>query len=148
MTLAYWHWWVIGIVLGILEVFVSGTIIIWFGAAAFVVGLVVLAAPGTPWELQWTLFSVLAVLSLFAWRAYAKRHPAESPDPTLNRRGQRMLDRRLTLQAPIVNGFGQVNVDDSRWKVRGPDLPAGANVRVVAVEGTVLVVEEATEREG
>ncbi len=147
MSLVYWHWWVIGIVLGILEVFVSGTIIIWFGAAAFVVGLVMLVVPGLPWEAQLTLFSVLSVLSLFAWRAYAKRHPAESPDPNLNRRGERMMERRLTLEAPIVNGFGQVNVDDSRWKVRGPDLPAGANVRVVAVEGTVLVVEEDSLRE-
>ncbi len=141
MKLVYWHWWVIGIILGILEVFVSGTIIIWFGAAAIVVGFVALIAPGLTWEAQFTLFSVLAVLSLFAWRAYVKRHPAEVPAPTLNRRGEQMVGRRLTLQTPIVNGFGQVNVDDSRWKVRGPDLPTGTNIHVVAVEGTVLIVE-------
>jgi hypothetical protein len=31
-------------------------------------------------------------------------------------------------------------VGDTVWKVKGPDLPAGARVRVVDVEGAVLVV--------
>ncbi len=139
--LVYWQWWVIGIVLGILEVFVSGTVLIWFGAAAIVVGLVLLVVPSLPWQAQFTLFSVLAVSSLFAWRAYVRRHPDTEGDPRLNRRGEQMVGRRLTLEAPIVNGFGQVNVDDSRWKVRGPDLPAGTRIHVVSVDGTVLVVE-------
>jgi membrane protein implicated in regulation of membrane protease activity len=36
-----------------------------------------------------------------------------------------------------------VRVDDSSWRVVGPDAPAGASVRVVRVEGATLVVEAA-----
>ena len=43
----------------------------------------------------------------------------------------------------IVNGRGQVKVDDSTWRVEGVDLPAGTAVVVKGVRGTILVVERA-----
>ena len=42
----------------------------------------------------------------------------------------------------IVHGYGRIRVADSSWRVRGDDCPAGAKVRVVAVEdGSLLRVE-------
>jgi inner membrane protein len=49
----------------------------------------------------------------------------------------------FTLDAPIVAGCGRIRVDDSSWRVVGPDTPAGERVRVVRIEGTTLVVEAA-----
>ena len=48
-----------------------------------------------------------------------------------------------TLDQAIENGVGYVRLDDSRWKVSGPDLPKGTKVRVTGADGTVLEVEEA-----
>ena len=53
------------------------------------------------------------------------------------------LGREFTLEAPIVNGVGKVDVDDSTWRVRGPNLPAGSQIRVTRIDGVVLVVEAA-----
>ena len=39
----YWHWWVLGVVLVILEVFSPGVFFLWLGIAA---GLVAIALPG------------------------------------------------------------------------------------------------------
>jgi len=39
-------------------------------------------------------------------------------------------------------------VDDSTWKVKGLDAPAGGLVRVVGVEGTELRVEGAEKAGG
>jgi membrane protein implicated in regulation of membrane protease activity len=138
--LAYWHWWVLGVALCALEVFAPGAVFIWFGVAALVVGLVVLLLPGIPWSAQIVAFAVLSVASLVAWRAWSRNRPERTDYPSLNRRAEQYVGRVLTLEEPIVNGHGKVRVDDSSWKIRGPDLPAGTRVRVDGVDGTLLVV--------
>ena len=139
--LQYWHWWVIGLALGALEVFVPGAVFIWFGLAAGVVGLIMLIVDIT-WQTQVVLFGVLSVLSMVAWRYYARHHRGEHHDyPTLNRRGAHYVGRVFTLEEPIINGHGKVKVDDSTWKVRGPDLATGSAVKVTGVDGTVFIVE-------
>ena len=45
------------------------------------------------------------------------------------------------MEGPIVNGRGRIRVDDTYWRAEGQDQPAGARVRVVAVDGVVLKVE-------
>ena len=139
----FWHWWVAGVALVILEVFAPGFILMWLGVAAGVVGFALLAMPDLAWQYQWLTFAVLAVSSVITWRVFARRHPAESDHPSLNRRGQQYVGRQFTLEQPIVNGTGMLHVDDTRWKVEGADLPAGTQVTVTGVEGTVLKVERA-----
>ena len=61
----------------------------------------------------------------------------------MNRRGEQYVGRHFTLSHDIVNGVGELHVDDTRWKiVSHHDLPAGSKVKVTAVEGTSLRVEE------
>ena len=138
----YWHWWVLGTVLLILEVFSPGAFMLWMGISAAVVGAILLAAPGLTLEIQLLVFAVLSVGSIVAWRLYRRSHPPGPTDePMLNRRGSQYIGRVFTLDEPIVNGFGKLRVDDTSWKVAGPDLPGGARVRVVAVDNTILRVE-------
>ena len=92
---------------------------------------------------QLVLFGVLSVVSGCACRRYRECMPPESDQPFLNRRGQQYTGRVFTLDHPIVNGVGKVEVDDSTWRVKGPDLPAGTRVRVAGVDGTVFIVESA-----
>lgn len=141
--LEFWHWWIIATVLIIVEVFAPGAIFMWMGVAAGVVGFGLLLLPDTGWEMQFLVFAVISVGSVFAWRRYARRNPVESDHPNLNLRGQQYVGRQFTLAEAIVNGSGVLNVDDTRWKIRGEDLPAGAQVTVTGVEGTVLTVERA-----
>ena len=54
------------------------------------------------------------------------------------------MGRHFTLQEPVINGLGKIKVDDSIWKIEGEaDLPSGAQVKVTAVEGTILKIEPA-----
>ncbi|MFK7885870.1 MAG: NfeD family protein [Gammaproteobacteria bacterium] len=136
------HWIIAGVVLFIFEVFAPGAFFLWLGVAAAVVGALLALVP-VPWEMQWLLFCVLSVGSIFGWRAYKRRNPDVEAYPNLNQRGRSLVGRRFTLADPISDERGKVNVDDSIWKVRGPDLPAGTVVVVREVEGTLLVVEAA-----
>jgi inner membrane protein len=136
----FWHWWVLAILLLALEVAAPGTFFLWLAAAAAVVGLVVLALPDLIWQFQVLLFAVAGIAAVVGWRFYAKRLPQRSDDPTLNRRGEQYVGQTFHLAEPIVNGRGRMKVADTVWQVAGPDLPTGAKVRVVAVDGTVLRV--------
>lgn len=144
MMVEYWHWWVLATILLILEVFAPGAFMLWMGIAAAVIGALLLVAPELSLEVQLLTFSVLSVASIVGWRLYVRRNPPERTDePTLNRRGSQYIGRVFTLDEPIVNGVGKLRVDDTTWKVAGPDLATGARVRVARVDNTVLMVEAA-----
>ena len=131
----------LGLIFLILEVFSPGVFFIWMGAAAAVVGFVMLLFPGLDWEYQLVLFALVSVASILLWRSRLARHPTPTDQPRLNRRGEQYIDRLFTLEEPIVNGQGRIRVDDSTWKIEGPDCGSGERVRVVGVDGVVLKVE-------
>ncbi len=139
----FWHWWVLAALLLAVEVFAPTTLFLWTGISAGIVGLVVLITEDIGWESQILLFAVLSVVSVVAWRRYALLRPVRSEDPWLNRRAEQYIGRQFTLEEPIVNGQGKVNVDDTSWKIAGEDLPAGNRVKVVGVDGVILKVEQA-----
>ena len=51
-----------------------------------------------------------------------------------------LVGRVCTLEKPIVDGSGTVRIDDTIWRVAGPDAPAGSRVRIVHADGASLTV--------
>ena len=141
--LDYWHWWVLAILLFILEVFSPAAFFVWIGLAAGIMGFVVLASGELSWQTQFFIFAALAVVCVVAGRSWFKRHPIETDEPALNRRGQALVGRVFEVDRPIIDGVGRVRVGDTTWKVRGPDAEKGERVRVIGVDSTVLEVERA-----
>lgn len=137
----FWHWWILAGVLLILELTLPAFFFLWLGIAAVATGLIMLVFPNLPLETQMVMFSILSVIAVLAWRRYRESHPATTDQPNLNRRGHQYIGREFTLEEPVVNGVGKVTVDDSTWRVRGPDLPAGSQVRVRDVDGVVFLIE-------
>jgi len=139
--LTYWHWWVLGVVLIILEVFSPGAFFLWMGIAAGVVGFVLMLVPGLDWEFQLLFFGLFSVVSIVLWRLNLSNNPTKTDQPALNRRGEQYVGREFSLVEPIVGGVGRIRVDDTSWKVTGRDCPATCMVKVTAVDGMVLKVE-------
>src|SRR3546814_3935561 len=111
------------------------------GSSAGRVGLLALLARGLSGQSDFLVFCVLAVAGVLAWRRF-RPGTLVSDQPTLNRRGHSYVGRQFTLNQPLVNGVGTLHVDDSQWRISGgADVPAGAQVRVVGVDGTPLRVE-------
>ncbi|RDH86602.1 MAG: hypothetical protein DIZ78_06760 [endosymbiont of Escarpia spicata] len=138
--LDYWHWFILGVGLIILEIFSPGVFFIWLGFAAGLVGLLLLAVPEMEWQYQLLAFAAFSVINILIARTILQRRPIKTDQPNLNRRGAQYTDRVFTLDHPIVNGEGKIHVDDSTWKIRGTDCPAGTQVKVIGVEGVVLLV--------
>lgn len=141
--IVFWHWWILAGILLILELSSPVFFFLWLGFAAAAVGLLLWVVPEMPLATQLTLFAILSVVAVVAWRRYREKHPPESDQPLLNQRGMQYIGRLFTLEHPIVNGVGKVEVDDSTWRVKGPDLPAGTRVRVTGLDGVVFIVESA-----
>ena len=139
--IVFWHWWILAGMLLILELTSPVFFFLWLAFSAAAVGFLLLVFPDIPVEVQLVLFGILSVVAVLAWRKYREVRPPTSDQPLLNQRGHQYTGRIFTLDHPIINGVGKVLVDDSTWRVKGPDLPAGTHVRVVGVDGVVFIVE-------
>lgn len=139
----FWHWMALGVALAAVETVLPGAFFLWLGIAAIVTGLVKLIIPGMGIEGQAIVFAVCAVVSTIIWLMLWRRRPIDSDKPDLNERGERMIGRQLTLEEPMTNGEGTAKVGDTMWRIRGPDFVRGTRVKVVDVDGTVLIVDKA-----
>jgi membrane protein implicated in regulation of membrane protease activity len=141
--IVFWHWWILAGLLLILELTAPAFFFLWLGIAAAAVGLILLVFPSIPIETQLVLFGIASIVAVLAWRKYRETRPVITDQPNLNRRGHQYIGRVFSLKEPINNGVGKVTVDDSTWKVKGPDLPRGTSVRVTGVDGVIFTVEVA-----
>ncbi len=139
----FWHWWILAAVFLAIEVFAPTTLFLWTGISAAVVGIVAYFADGLSWQIQFLLFAILSVASVFAWRAIARSRQSAEDEPRLNRRGRQYVDRQFTLEQPIIHGEGSLRIDDTIWKIAGDDCASGERVRVTGLDGHVLQVEKA-----
>ena len=139
--IVFWHWWILAVVLMCIELFAPAAFFIWCGIAAAIVGLIVLILPAMSWEIPFLMFAILSVVSVLVGRKYLQQRGAmESDQPMLNRRGEQYVGRVFTLNEPVVDGTGRVQVDDSSWRIEGQDMAAGVRVKVVAINGSTLKV--------
>ena len=136
-----WTWWIAGVVLLALELAIPGNVIVWFGVAAILTGALALLVDWG-WQVELVVFIVLSVVLLIAGRRYFGRDVSPGEQPFLNARALRLVGGTYVLTRPIVDGHGSIRIDDSTWRVTGPDLPSGTTVRVAGVDGTVLAVEK------
>jgi membrane protein implicated in regulation of membrane protease activity len=112
----------------------------WLGLAALLVGLLSFAIHPS-WQLQILAFAVFAVAAVPLWRRVARSHGAASTsNPFLNKRADALVGRVFTLEKPIIDGAGTVRIDDTIWRVAGPDAPAGSRVKIVQADGASLTV--------
>jgi membrane protein implicated in regulation of membrane protease activity len=140
--ITFWHWWIFAALLITFEVLLPTFYLLWTGIAAFIVGLIVWFVPSLFWEWQVVIFAVLSVLSIVVWRNYAKKNPAESDEPLLNRRGEQYIGRIVTLEEPIIDGTGKVKLDDSTWKIQGEDCEIGTKIKITGVDNVIFLVEK------
>jgi hypothetical protein len=140
ISLGAWNWFILAALLFLLEIIAPGSFMMWLGLSAIMVGTISTFIVWS-WQAQLIAFAVFALAAIPAWRRFA--HEVEKPveQPFLNRRAEAFVGREFTLDKPIVGGSGTLCVDDTVWRVRGPDCPAGSRVKVAGTDGGKLTVE-------
>jgi membrane protein implicated in regulation of membrane protease activity len=140
--LGAWNWVVLGLVLLILEILVPGTFLVWFGIAAILTGILALLID-LAWQAEALIFAVLALVLVLVGRRVYGRSTVSKDQPFLNDRGMGLVGGFYVLAEPIVDGKGRIRINDSNWRITGPDLPSGTRVRVTGADGAVLEVARA-----
>ena len=90
-----------------------------------------------------TWFAVFAgiVFGLYFWREYrVQQRDAQSALSPL-RTGERYIGLVVTVPSGIEDGAGKIKLGQRKWLLRGPNVAAGAKVRVTGVDGTILIVD-------
>jgi membrane protein implicated in regulation of membrane protease activity len=136
-------WAAIALLLFAAEAMAPGAFMLWLGFAAAVVLAIVLLFSGIPLLAQAAIFIVLSFVSIQVYRRWFRNREKPSDQPALNRRTAALVGRVVPLERGIVDGRGRVQIADAFWEVSGPQLPAGAQVRVTGADGMTLTVEAA-----
>jgi membrane protein implicated in regulation of membrane protease activity len=135
-----WNWLILAVIFFVLELLAPGAFMLWLGLSALLVGVISFLAVWS-WQYQLIAFALFALISLPLWRHFAHRVETTGDQPFLNRRADAFVGREFTLEKPIVSGNGTVKIDDTIWRLAGPDVPGGSRVKVVRADAATLVVE-------
>jgi len=139
-SLGMWHWLIAAAAFFVLELLAPGAFMLWLGLSALLVGIISYFV-AWPWQYQLVAFAAFALASIPLWRSIARGVEKPGDQPFLNRRADAFVGREFTLEKPIVGGGGTVKIDDTIWRLRGPDVPGGTRVKVVRADAATLVVE-------
>lgn len=134
-------WLILAAVLAITELLVPGIFLVFVAAGAAVTGVVTLIIPEFALLFQVAVFIVATSAAVGIGRRWYVDNPVPSADPLLNDRVARLIGEVVTVVEPIEAGKGKVRVGDGEWLACGPDVPAGARVRIIGAAGTSLNVE-------
>lgn len=142
-----WHWFVFGIVLIICEIFLPSFVILWFGAAAVLVGAALLIFPELSLTYQILGWSIMSMVLAIAWFKFLKPLSTDKTKAGLSKEA-------------IVGEIGQViatPIGDQRGKLRfsipilgseewqficEDNVAVGDRVRVGDVSGNALIVSK------
>jgi hypothetical protein len=132
-----WIIWIAGgLVLLIAEILAPGVFMMWLGLAACGAGLLTLAFH-FGFEIQVITFGVLAAITLTIGLRMRRPHKA------VHTESGGLIGRPVTALA-FQGRDGRVRLGDTDWAARiPPDIASpepGARLRVVQVEGTVVIV--------
>lgn len=143
----YWHWIVLGIVLVMSEIMLTSFFILWFGAAAIVVGIALYFFPGLSLTTQVLTWTLLSSALAWAWFKYLKPLSIDktkaglSSEAILGEIGQVLSppngEKRGTMRfpAPILGA-------DEWLIISTEDLAIGDRVCVQSVSGNSLIVKK------
>jgi membrane protein implicated in regulation of membrane protease activity len=141
----YWYWIVFGVALMLAEMFLLSFFILWFGAAAVVIGGLLFLFPSASATSQVFLWTVLSCLLAFGWFKYLKPLSIDKTKAGLSR--ERIVGEiGQVLSPPNGERRGQLRfpapiLGTDEWLFISQDnLSIGDRVKVTDVSGNSLIV--------
>ncbi len=142
-----WHWFVFGIILVILEIFLASFVVLWFGAAALLVAGLLFLLPDLSQTYQIFIWSVLSAILAFAWFKYLKPLSVDKTKAGLSKEaivGQ--IGQVIAVPAGDNRGklrFSVPILGSEEWHFISEDsTELGDRVRVTDVSGNTLVIKK------
>ena len=143
----YWHWIVFGIALMLSEIFIGSFFIFWFGAAAVVVGLLIVPLPDMSPTAQLIIWAVSSASFALAWFKLVKPLNVDKTKAGLSKEAL-VGEIGQVLQIPSGDKRGKVRfpapvLGSDEWLIISHDtVSIGDRVSVIDLSGNALIVEK------
>jgi membrane protein implicated in regulation of membrane protease activity len=147
LDILYWHWIVFGIALMLSEIVLLSFFILWFGAAAIVIGCLLYLFPGMSTTWQILLWAILSTGLAWAWFKYLKPLSIDKTKAGLSKEAI-SGEIGLVLSVPNEQKRGKLRfpapiLGDDEWLIMSQDdLTVGDSVSVLDVSGNTLIVRK------
>ncbi|TDB76863.1 NfeD family protein [Micromonospora sp. KC723] len=136
-------WVVLGVLLGVAEIFTTTLFLIMFAVGAFAAAGA--AALGAPVPIQALVFAVVSALSVAVVRPVIRRHARSALETGDQAFGVEALEGATALVLePVDTGRGLVKIDGEVWSARSYDatqaFEPGERVQVIKIRGATALV--------
>ncbi|RXR23739.1 NfeD family protein [Oerskovia turbata] len=137
-----WLWWVgAGLLFVLIEIISLDLVLIMFAGGAFAAAGV--NAAGGPLWLQIVTFAVVSAALLLSLRPWLLRHLRQRV-PLAETGAAAQVGRTAVVVDRVTELSGRIKLQGEIWSARtvdgSPELPIGAEVRVVRIDGATAVV--------
>src|SRR3569833_3367647 len=141
MILQQWMWMGLALMVVFFVVSLCCLFLVWVCFGVVVVGFFSWADTTVPPMNQLLFFGAVTLTGVVLSQFFVKPKPesesntdGEEP-PVKAANASHLINRTLTLNQPIVDGFGEMEIDGVMWRLRGEDAQPGEQVRVLNVDG-------------
>jgi membrane protein implicated in regulation of membrane protease activity len=142
MTIHWWHWLALGLILVVLELASAGGFyVIFFGVAAIAIAMLHVVDLAGPAWMQLVLFSVLSVGSLLAFRnPFLRWMKLDKPGVDVD---TLVGDLAVPLEEIAARAVGRAELRGTVWSARNgtaTTLARGQRCRVLSVDRLLIVI--------
>ena len=141
----YWHWIVLGIALMAIEILLPSFVALWFGAAAVVVGVLLLFIPSLSVAVQVVLWVIFSILFTWLWFRIMQPLAVDRTKAGLSREAI-VGEIGQVLSAPTTERRGTLRfsvpiLGADEWPfICSDNVASGDRVRVSDISGNDLIV--------
>jgi inner membrane protein len=147
LTIAYWHWLILGMALLIAEMLLGTMTIFWFGLGAVIIAALLFFMPGMGLTWQLFIWAVLSGALTFLWFKYFKPHMVDRTKAGIPREAV-LGEIGIVIRAREEGRRGMVRfsiplMGSDEWPfLCQQDVKTGDRVMVKEISGNTLIVEK------
>lgn len=140
------NWIIAGLALSLLELIVPGVYLIWFGFAAFIVGIAVYFIP-LEFTTQLIIFAiasgVFAVIGVAVYRYIFNKAQVPAEYKNLNNTAEQYVGQLVTVAEDAVDNRTKVKIGDTYWLASCQKaFKQGDTAKVVGVKDSLILIIE------
>lgn len=136
-------WFIVGLVLILMEFVIPGLVIVFFGLGAWVTAVFVAIFPEMAFWVQMMIFTVFSVASLVLLRGSLKKRFFSDQEGAASEGVDDYIGKTAIVNKAIKDGVGKVDFKGASWDVYADeDIPEGAKVEIIDKESIKLKVKQ------
>ncbi len=139
----WWHWIIIGIVLIILEIFITTFMTLWLGCSALIVGLLDYFF-NLSFEIELTIWIILSIIFTYLWlKIFRYKTEGSGKSNTQDYSILGVVEEDIEIGKKGRVHFDRPVLGDSDWlAISDNRIAKGSRVKIVDIVGQLIKVEE------